>query len=288
MFKKSIILIACQFWLFNGIGQVLKGYDPDNDLNKLVFNEVFIEKNRVKKISGKKSFKKSGDIIRETSNIEFFEFAESGMLEQFGYTSFNQKDTVCQFYEYANELLLNQGIINRDGGSVDAFEYDTKGRPVKKSKIKYYTDMDGQEFKTIISEEKIDYLELSPTSWKAIYYNSYQKPYKSVITEFNQEGILLNEEETFLIGNRQISTRYSYNEKALLVSIEIDKDRPEKTIFKYNAADELVRVEFYKDNELTSIREFFYDRNTALLSSSFTKEEDTGLIKIVKYDFEFY
>lgn len=288
MLKKTISLFILSIW-FNGLlAQVLKGYDPDNDLNKLIFNETFIEKNRVKKINGKKSFKKVGDIIRQTQNIEFFEFEKSGTLRQFGYTSLYQKDTVCQFYEYANQLLLNEGTVNRDGGTVDEYEYDAKGRPITKSKIKYYTDLEGKEFRTVISEEKISYNDISPTSWKATFFNSYNKPYKTILSKYNESGFLLSEIETFLIGNRQISTSYSYNEKALLTSIEVEKKTKEKTIFNYNTIGELVRVEFYKNDELDSIREFFYNSNTALLSSSFIKEEDTGLIHIVKYNFEFY
>jgi len=286
--KKTITLFLISIWINSLSSQVIKGYDPDNDLNKLVFNEIFIEKNRVKKINGKKSFKKVGDVIRQTQNVEFFEFERTGTLKQFGYTSLHQKDTVCQFYEYANQLLLNEGISNRDGGTVDEYEYDNKGRPVKKSKVKYYTDLEGKEFRTAISEEKISYNDISQTSWKATYYNTYDKPYKTILSKYNESGFLLSEIETFLIGNRQITTSYSYNEKAFLTAVEVEKTIKEKTVFKYNSIGELVRVEFYKNDKLDSIREFFYNSNTALLSSSFTKEEDTGLIHIVKYNFEFY
>jgi len=252
--RKTITLLVLSFWINSLFAQVLKGYDPDNDLNKLVFNETFIKKNGVKKINGKKSFKKAGDIIRQTQNIEF----------------------------------MNEGISNRDGGTVDEYEYDDKGRPTKKSKVKYYTDLEGKEFRTAISEEKISYNDISPTSWKATYFNSYNKPYKTILSKYNESGFLLSEIETFLIGNRQISTTYTYNEKAILTAVEVNKKTKENTVFKYNGIGELIRVEFYKNDKLDSIREFFYNSNTALLSSSFTKEEDTGLIHIVKYEFEFF
>ncbi|MEM7161157.1 MAG: hypothetical protein AAF487_01840 [Bacteroidota bacterium] len=288
MYNKKLYLSICILFFIETDAQVIKGFDPDNDLNKLIFNEEYIAKNRIKKINGKKSFKKRNDIIRDTENIEFFEFKKSGMLENFGYTSFDQQDTVCQFYEYANQLVINEGISNRNGESVDAYEYDEKGRPIKKSKIKYYSDLSGQEFKTIISEERIKYNDISDSEWKATYFNSYGKAYKSILKKYDSNGFLLSENENFLIGNRQIQTIYTYDEKGFLLQIEEKKENRKRTSFKYNAVGELVRIENFKNDELINLQEFFYDRNTALLSSSFSKEEATGLIHIVKYDFEFY
>jgi len=288
LYSKLAIFFSILLFLSESNAQIIKGFDPDNDLNKLIFNEIYISKNRIKKINGKKSFKKRGDVIRHTENVEFFEFNRSGQLENYGYTSFDQQDTVYQFYEYANQLIVNEGIVNRNGESVDEYSYDEKGRPTKKSKVKYYRDLDGKEFKTNISEELISYKDISNTEWKATYYNSYEKPYKSILKNFDSNGFLLHETETFLIGNRQIQTHYTYNERSFLTSIEIVKKNNEKTLFQYNSIGELVRVEYFKNNILISIQEFFYDRNTALLSSTFSKEEATGLINIVKYDFEFY
>ena len=272
----------------SGNAQIIKSYDPDNDLNKLIFNEAFIKKNNIKKINGQKSYKKRGDMIRQSQEIEFFEFHRSGDLKQFGYTSFNTKDTIYQFFDLSDQLIMSEGIRSRAGETVDEYEYNDIGQPVSKTKVKYYTDLEGKQFKTIISEEKITYKTLSDTSWKATNYNNYEKPYKATTFTYNKMDFLTEEKEVFLIGNRQIITSYVYNEMGLLNEIKVNKKIPEKTLFHYNGLGDLIRLEYFKNGVLDHIHEFFYDENTALLSSSFSREEVSGFINIVKYDFEFY
>lgn len=232
--------------------------------------------------------KKRGDVIRMSEQIEFFEFHRSGELKQFGYTSFNTKDTIYQFYDLSNQLMISEGIRNSTGETINEYEYNEKGQATKKTKLKNYTDLEGKAFKTIVSEEKMTYSNLSDTSWMATNYNSYEKPYKATTFTYNSVGFLLEEKEVYLIGKRQIKTIYSYNEMGFLNEITLEKKIPEKTIFYYNGQGDLIRLEYFKKGTLDHIHEFFYDKNTALLSSSFSREEGSGFINIVKYDFEFY
>ena len=183
---------------------------------------------------------------------------------------------------------MSEGIRNRNGETIDEYEYNSEGQAIKKTKIKNYTDLEGKAFKTIVSEERMSYSTLTDTSWKATNFNSYEKPYKATTFTYNSMGFLLEENEVFLIGKRQIKTGYSYNELGFLHEITLDKKIPEKTVLYYNGQGDLIRLEYFKKGVLDHIHEFFYDKNTALLSSSFSREEKSGFINIVKYDFEFY
>lgn len=270
-------------------GQILKGYDPNADFNKLIFNEGFIQKNKIKSITSEKSFKKDGDIIRSDGSKELFVFNQSGQLSSYGLVNApNYRDTIYKLFTFADKLLVNEKLINHSGETAEIFEYDEKGRITRKEKIKKYVDDEGVEKTTSISDERITYVEESDTSWVGTFYNNNNKPYKTVQETHNSLGLLKSLKERYLIGNRILNTFYWYNEKAHLSRISLAKNKPENTLFKYDFLGNLIRIEHSKKGKLQYIREFFYNEKTGMLSSSFTRYEDSGLIKIEKYYLEFY
>ena len=275
--------------VFLSKGQILKGYDPNAEFNRLIFNENFIKKNNIKSIRAEKSYKKEGDIIRSDGSKELFAFNENGRLSSYGFVNApNFRDTIYQLYTFANELLINERIVNSTGETAELFDYDEKGRIVRKEKIKNYMDDGGTKKTTSLADEKITYKDLSDSSWVATYYNNNGKPYKEVEEVHNSLSLLKSQKERFLIGNRILSTYYWYNEKAYLSRVSVAKNKPENTLFKYDFLGNLVRIERSKGGKAQYIREFFYSEKTGMLSSSFTRYEGSGLIRIEKYYLEFY
>lgn len=266
-------------------GQILKGFDPNADFNKLVFSEKFIKKNKIKQILAEKSMKKDGDIIRSDGSKEIFTFKQNGQLSSYGLISAPHfQDTLYQLFTFANELLINEKLVNNSVETAELFDYDEKGRITQKEKIKNYVDEDGVQKTTSIANEFISYRDLSDTSWVATYYNNNEKPYKEIEETYNSIGLLKSLKERYYIGNRMLITYYWYNEKAQLKRISKAKKKPENTLFKYDQLGNLIRIEHRKDGKLHYIREFFYSDRTGLLSSSFTRYEGTGLINIEKYE----
>ena len=287
--KQVLTVLFLLMSYYGSYSQILKSYNPNADFNKLVFNEEFIQKNKIKKITAEKSIKKDGDIIRSDGSKELFQFDKYGQLASYGLINApNFQDTVYQLFTFANQYLIGELLINNSGETAELFEYDDKGRVTGKEKIKNYIDESGTKKTTAISDERIAYKEESDTSWVATYFNTNEKPYKEIQETHNSMGLLVSLKERYFIGNRVLNTYYWYNEMAYLSRISLAKNNPENTVFSYDYLGNLIRIEHRKGGKLQYIREFFYSEKTGMLRSSFMRYEESGLIKIEKYNLEYY
>ena len=158
------------------------------------FNEQFIKKNGIKKVTGSYSFKKNGDRIREAPGSYSYSFDEQGRLISIIDLKWNGKklDTTLHFYSYNHDGILSNIKESEFGGITEKeMRYDSLDRIIKIVNFRITLDDDGNTInKTEINEETYSYNGIKKTT-----YNSYGLPYLISFDTFDEDGYLLSSQD---------------------------------------------------------------------------------------------
>ena len=250
------------------------------------FNEQFIKKNGIKKVTGSYSFKKNGDRIREAPGSYSYSFDEQGRLISIIDLKWNGKklDTTLHYYSYNHDGILSNIKESEFGGITEKeMRYDSLDRIIKIVNFRITLDDDGNTInKTEINEETYSYNGIKKTT-----YNSYGLPYLISFDTFDEDGYLLSSQEKLKRSGTVSKKKYEYNEKGYLKEIYTFYDKnpdPVETItFAYDPFGNITERLQKKMNTLVNDLQIIYDTKTQLLYSIIRRNPSTNFMEIIRF-----
>lgn len=263
--------------------------------DKPFFNVDFIRENKVHKLNGKFTYKKPGDMMRETQYMYVYEFDSLGRLN----TSFETRkddgtvDTTWNVYVYneRNQLIEHKRGDGK-GFTSTGYEYDEKGNQTKESYIREYIDSLGIAQRTVLNSETMKY-EYYDLQVKKTVYNNYELPYKYEIIKYNELGYLVEREERLIMTMSVTTIKYTYNDKGYIASISSFEGSnmipTEEFLYIYDDYGNLLEKHLYRNGVFTTEFEMIYNEKSKLLSYVLTRDVATSFIMILGIkDYEFF
>ena len=260
------------------------------------FNQDFIKINKIKHLRGTYTFKKMGDILRDSEYIVNFEFNEKGELIQ-GYETKKYEtsiDTVVSFYGYndAGKLLYKRDKDHR-GFFSKHYQYDEKGRIVREE---YRRDIDSLnssiapvfDRSTVINFETMSYQDFSNQVKKTVS-NNYGFPYLEEISYYHPElGYLVSVEQRLKMTYETKKTIYDYTEKGWISKIQTissaNSNANQEIIFKYDEMGNVIAKEIYKNGDFLVDVQIIYNTKTGLISYLLSRDVKSNFITILKFN----
>lgn len=296
-------------------------------LSEPAFNKAIIKQNKIKTISASVVDKPDGEIIRDKGLAQVYAFDTEGNLTRQYYNEI----TALEKTEIEVPAVYRRGkIIKKAHTKIDyEYQYDTLGTEFfytstgylimkrvcigdfyQSTYYEYFGDglvsrqtlcketniaKPGEPFKlgvqTVISEEKFEYEELSPTQVRKKFLNDEGKPYKQGILNFSGAKPL-DESYEFMVGFIRSGITYKYDShERLIEKILTDNSsgvNTEKFTYEYDATGNLVAEKRFKNGTQTDEIIYLYDETKKLLTSQADRQIQKASIKIIKYEYTFY
>lgn len=263
--------------------------------DKPFFNVDFIRSNKVHKLNGKFTYKKSGDMMRETQYMYVYEFDSLGRLN----SSFETRkddgtvDTTWNVYVYneTNQLIEHKRGDGK-GFTSTGYAYDEKGNQIKESYIREYVDSLGNAQRTVLNSESMKY-EYYDLQVKKTVYNNYDLPYKYELIKYNELGYLVEREERLIMTMSVTTIKYTYNDKGYIASISSFEGAntipTEENLYLYDDFGNLLEKHLYRNGVFTTEFEMIYNEKSKLLSYVLTRDVATNFIMILGFkDYAFF
>jgi YD repeat-containing protein len=259
------------------------------------FNEKFVKNNKIKSLKGTYTFKKMGDIMRETDYVFQYDFDNKGhLIQSFETNNESRKiDTTLLLYSYYKDG--NLAFVRRKdniGYYSTHFFYDSINRVIKEE---YKRDIDTAgtffvpsfERSMLLNFETIKY-EKTGVFEKSTVHNSYGLPFKEIISTHDSTGYLISKEEKLKFGNQRTITQFEYNENGWISNIKITNSNNSKLNqelrFKYDEFGNLSEKHIYKNNQFITDIQVIYNLKTGLISSILTRDVATNFISILRFE----
>lgn len=327
-FQWALIVILLPFFSFS---QVINTIPAEIAFPEPVFTKEYIKQNKIKLIRKSIVDKPDGEIIRDKGLAENFQYDENGNLVRHYYNEINSMvktetemptvikkgkvvkksytkvdfqyryDTLSTEYSYTSNGFL---IMQRKGMGnfyhTTYYEYTGSGWLSRRTLCRETNKaLHGEPFKlgvqVVLSDERFEYEELTPTQVKKIFLNDEGKPYKQGILNYsapvNSGGKITDESYQFVVGFIRTSSFYKYDENGRLAErVYRDNssgDHTEKITYEYDGVGNLIKEKRFKNGMQTNETIFLYE-NKKLLTSQADRQIQKESIKIVKYEYEFY
>lgn len=260
------------------------------------FNQDFIKINKIKHLRGTYTFKKMGDILRDSEYIVNFEFNEKGELIQ-GYETKKYEssiDTVVSFYGYddAGKLQYKRDKDHR-GFFSKHYQYDEKGRIIREE---YRRDIDSLnssiapvfDRSTVINFETMSYQDFSNQVKKTVS-NNYGFPYLEEISYYHPElGYLVSVEQRLKMTYETKKTIYDYTAKGWISKIQTissaNSNANQEILFKYDEMGNVIAKEIYKNGDFLVDVQIIYNTKTGLISYLLSRDVKSNFITILKFN----
>ena len=120
------------------------------------FNQEFIRDNRIHKLNGMFTYKKPGEVMRQTEYKYVYEFDSLGRLVSSFETRKDDgtQDTTWNKYFYSEKgEMIEHKKGDGKGFTSTTFEFDEEGRIIRKSNVREYLDSLGQMQRTVLNSE---------------------------------------------------------------------------------------------------------------------------------------
>lgn len=258
------------------------------------FNTQFVKGSKIKEIHGKFTFKKQGDIMRESDYVYVFNFDTLGNLVRHYQTSKGDLviDTNVRFYDYTQDgRMVRKRISQKKGFLSTYYSYNSNAQVVKEE---VYRDIDtlnsllnpSIERSILWNTETMDYL-LYEGQYKKKVFNSYGNQYLEVTKYLDSLGYLSQEEELFTITRNRITTKYKYSDKGWIEKISVYKNTDpiptSESHYTYDTFGNLQSKLIYKDGVFITEYQIIYSGLTGLLYSIVMREVSTNFISIIRF-----
>ena len=295
--RRTLTLLGILTTAFLAQGQMLLVDPGADDPGMLHFNPEFIARNGVKSVSGQAWVKRDGRPMVALDQYFLYRFGEGGRL---GYSnnSFGRPgsgiDTASVMYSYDSNGRLLQELHN-DLHGYFAFrkEYDKDERAVHVENVRLenlspdrYRFVEGST--TIISDERYEYITLNDTMWRKTWLNDRGRPYQEETFTKDQLGYLRSIKQLNLITQRRGLITFTYDAKGRLAERQEQTDlgMPQWSTWKwtYDKAGNPLTRDLLRNDVLMRHSEYLYVEGTLLLKAVITKNNETGLIDIVRYE----
>jgi YD repeat-containing protein len=294
MFLKYSFFLVLFFSVFQSSAQLIENTKGVAFTDIPFFNTQFVKGSKIKEIHGKFTFKKQGDIMRESNYVYVFNFDTLGNLVRHYQTSKGDQvtDTNVRFYDYTPDgRIVRKRISQRRGFLSTYYTYNSEGQIVKEE---VYRDIDTMnsilkpaiERSLLWNTETMEY-QLYEGQFKKKVFNSYGNQYLEVTKYKDSLGYLAREEELFTITRNRITTKYSYSDKGLIEKVAVYKNTDtipmSESRFTYDAFGNLQAKYVYKDGVFVTEYQIVYSGLTGLLYSIIMREVSSNFISIIRF-----
>jgi len=207
-------------------------------------------------------------------------------------------DTSESSYSYNRlDQLIRKSTFESSGYTSKAYKYNENGQPVSeevyrgenKALSKYEIDK-GATSK--VKGATFTYDTLENNEIRKVILNSAGRPYMETVYSYNTIGKITSHSTLYYITNKRTTTTYSYNGEGQITSVNTTSNLPnqgsERQQFSYDELGNISQVLTYKNDKLYSTRKFLYHQETALLNAELIKDESSGTIKIIEFDYEYF
>jgi hypothetical protein len=258
------------------------------------FNTRFIQASKISEIKGSYTFKKQGDIMRQTDYVYVFSFDSLGHLTRHYETAKGDiiSDTVIRYYTYDGfGNLLSKRINEKRGFMTTYYTYDDQNRVVKEEIWRDIDTLHGLltpdiERSILWNSETMKY-ETYGDQHKKRVYNSYGNQYVETTTYYDSLGYLSSVNELYTITRDQYTTYYTYANKGWVSNIKVihnvDPVPVSETQFEYDKYGNLTAKKEFKNGVFTTEYQIIYSGNTGMLSSVLIREVSSNFISIIRF-----
>jgi hypothetical protein len=277
--------------------QMLLVAPGDGDPAVLRFNPQFIARNGVSSVSGRAWVKRDGQPMRALDRFYLYRFGSNGRLD-YSNNSFGNPgsglDTASVMYTYDADGRLGQELHNDlNGFFALRTTYNAQGLPEQVAHVRLENrGPDRYHFEegasTVVSEERFEYAEPSDTVRTKTWLNDQGRPYMKETFIRDRNGYLQRIEQVNLITQRRGLIRFRYDEKGHVAE---RRDQPDlgkghwtTWQWTYDAAGNPLTCDLARDGSPSRHGEFLYAEGSMFLKATVTKDHETGLIEIVRYE----
>jgi len=292
----KILVLISVFFSFALPAQVLNNQLGNAFTDKPFFNEDFIKTNKVKKLTGYYTYKKRGELMKETAYKYEYQFDQEGHLILTFETKADDgtSDTTWNLYEYNNTgKLAVHRKTEQEGLNAIYYEYDSLNRLISEE-FKREIDTGNHVIIQSLSfnKETIEYKNPKP-HLKRTRFNNYDLPYLDEFFHYNELGYLVERIERIKMTSDVYTYHYEYDKNGKLAAIKKSSNRKdgylEEMYFKYDELGNLIEKHLYKDGVFTTDYQIIYNSKTKLLATVITRQVSTGFLMILRFkDYEFY
>lgn len=263
------------------------------------FNAAFVRTNRIATITGEKSVKREGDIIRSSHEQVTYHFDRTGKLyqvEQIKKPGRSEGDVTATIYRYNPQgKLIDKIMADLKGATSYSYQYNERGRLSKETCSRMESPRDTLSVtgpdRTEIYTESFSYTDLD-NGYKKITSNNYGRPYKEEFFYFDEHEYLVEHSQRYLMNNRMSKELFRYNERGLLeektVLTDLAKSDTTRFEYDYDENGNLHAARELKGSELIRKAEFLYDPKTWRLTARLIKLEESEMIRIVEYETTYF
>lgn len=259
------------------------------------FNPSFIKEQKIQSIVGRYSFKNPGERMYESDASRGYFFDEEGRLIK----TFDTRpqpgfyDTIFQYYRYNNR---NQLIYYSEGNkkiyTYTLYQYNDSGQLVESECYNQVVMLDG-DYESVLKKKESYRYQVEGQDTTRITRNSYDIPFLTTKTYYNQEGQVYQIDERFITNGQGSSEYYSYDERGDLISKAFQKTRnPQihlRFTFQYDDNGNVLEKKVYTPAEIAREVQFVYNDESGRLTAILEQENDNNKILILRLSlYHFY
>lgn len=296
---RDLLLLAACMAQFPLAAQMLLVEPAAEDPRPVQFNPVFIARNGVKAVSGRSFVKRDGRPMHAQDRFHLYRFGQDGRLgyanNSFGHpgTGF---DTASVMYSYDADGRLLQELHNDLHGYFALRKgYDGEGRVVHEAHVRLenlgtdrYRFVEGRA--TVVSDERLEYSVVNDTTWRRTRLNDRGRPYEEETFSRDALGYLRRIERRNLITQRRGRIAFQYDAQGRLAERHDQPDlgSENQTTWKwtYDKAGNPLTYDVLQNGVATRHTEFLYAEDTLFLKALITRQEDSGVIDVIRYTTE--
>lgn len=314
--KTILALLICS----SGMAQVLiPSAETAFELNHN-FNPEIIRSKGIKKITYEIIDKKDFEVPVDKSLTEVYEFNADGQLSRYYYTTIVKTiqkevkirvgrtwqstlqneylyDTVSTSYFYQNKNLVLKRF--HDGANYYEsryYSYDAQNRLTKERRYKETNNSPDRSVfilgnQVLLSEDSFQYQTYASGQTKCIFLNNENRPYKESISNYDNAGRKLNEDETYIAAAWIRQQRWFEYKDGKLAEARFKgnahHDIVLKTVYEYDEFKELYNEKKYRNDILLREISYVRDRNNGLLNSFIIRDPNNQSLRIVKLKYDF-
>lgn len=258
------------------------------------FNTKFVKASKIKEIKGTYTFKKQGDVMRQSDYVYAFSFDTLGQLVRHYQTAKGDliTDTTVRFYDYSlSGNLVRMRASQKKGFLSTYYSYNDKGQVVKEE---VYRDIDTMnslltpsiERSILWNTETMEYSDYEGQFKKKIF-NSYGNLYMEISSYKDSLGFLSRVEELYTITRNKLTTHYYYSDKGWVERVvtyrNTDSIPLSESKFTYDIYGNMQSKLVYKNGVFTTEYQIVYSGVTGLLSSIIIREVSSNFISIIRF-----
>ena len=263
------------------------------------FYTSFIQKNKIKSITGAVSTKGDLQVIKSKGLVTKYEFDSTGLLFK-QYDSFmrgNKKDTSIITYHYD---ILGNMITKRMSDSYGFFSYNFKHNEQQDVIQKTYCRDENatgnknnfklQKQYTIVNES-YSYIRTDSTLQKNVFNNHgsvYQKEYYT----YDENNLLSKKLKKLIVNHKKAETTYKYNDLGKVSEKRVQKDLSKtaytRFVYKYDEFGNLEEINEYVNEKMKTHKEVIYNKSTFLMKALLVQDVNSNFITITKFTYEFW